>query len=121
MKDNTIILQGISFRKGTSKGPSISSYSSIQYGSNLTAPIVNRSTVISDAKLNRKEIQVCKIKHRYLIITIYKLKRIKHCSVLDTFFRNNTEKLKEKKYKPSGTVLEGYAGYNISSKCHLLN
>ena len=58
MKDNTIALQGISFHKDTSNGPSIVSYSSTQYVSNITASIVKIPTVISDAKLDRKDIQV---------------------------------------------------------------
>ena len=105
MKDNTITLQGISFHEDTSKGPSIASYSSTQYVSNITPSIVKTPTVISDAKLDRKDIQVCNINHRYLIITIDKIECIKNCSVLETSFRKNTENLEGKKYKPSGVVL----------------
>ena len=89
MKDNTITLQGIIFHKDTLKVPNIAYYSSTQYVSNITPSIVKIPTVISDAKLYRKDIQVCNIKHRYLIITIDKIECIKNCSVLDTYFRKN--------------------------------
>ena len=105
MKDNTITLQFNSFNKDTSKGPSILSYNNTQYLSNITSSIMKIPTVISDAKLDRNDIQVYNIKNRYRIITIDKIECIKHCSVLDTSFRKKNENLKEKKYKTSGVVL----------------
>ena len=96
IKDNTITIQGISFYKDTSNGPIITSYISIQYGSNLTPSIMKILTTMSGAKVDRHEIQVCKIKHRYLIITTDKIEYVKHVSMLDTSFRNNTDNLEGK-------------------------
>ena len=58
IKDNTITLQYINCHKDASKGPSIASCGSTQYVSNITPSIVKIPTIISDSKLDRKDIQV---------------------------------------------------------------
>ena len=72
MKHIGIKLRGIIINKDTTKGPILSSYSSVQYQCNIQPCINNQSNIVFDSMVDKKEIQLCKIRLRYLIITIDK-------------------------------------------------